>query len=93
MNWKFWKKEIKPKQGKECHKDWCPLFRGNGSKVFCIGTLETRTPYFVHDHCKNRDNPCIRIIQYGFPSDVQLRKGEHYAPSLKPKIVEEKTDE
>jgi hypothetical protein len=72
MRLKFWKKE----------KAWCPLFMGNGSRVICLGTPESRTPNFVHTHCKNRDNLCQKIITHGLPPDVQLRKGESYNEEL-----------
>ena len=64
VNWKFWKK-----------KDWCPLFRGLGSKVIC---LQLKTPDLVVYHCKDHNNPCAALMIFGFPEDVTLRKGEHY---------------
>jgi hypothetical protein len=76
------KKPINPRFHKLEHKEWCPMFRGQGSEVICIGNMESRNPYFVHAFCKNRKLHCKLTAKLGYPPDVELREGEFYNPEL-----------
>ena len=50
-------------------KEQCPYFSRNTKSTSKVTCLIPKTPELVAEHCKNKENPCLYLLKYGYAKE------------------------